>query len=216
MSVPWRAWCARTWQLRTARRAALKLIIGAEFTLTCGLKFVALAMNRQGYARLCALITHGRRAAPKGSYHLTREDVQRHLAGVPDPVAARCEPVVEQLQWLRSCFAGNLWIAVELLLKGTDREYLAQLPAIGREYCGAAGGERRCAHACAGAPPPAGCADRDPSRGDAGEAGARLYPNGERHLRERGRLARLYPPQLLAADAADRAALQLQSRRAAL
>ncbi|HUA89466.1 MAG TPA: hypothetical protein VL994_08530, partial [Steroidobacteraceae bacterium] len=29
------------------------------------------------------------------------------------------------------------------------------------------------------------------------EAGTRLYPNGERHLRERQRLKRLYPPQLL-------------------
>ena len=30
------------------------------------------------------------------------------------------------------------------------------------------------------------------------QAGSRLHPNGERHLRERSRLARLYPPQLLA------------------
>ena len=30
------------------------------------------------------------------------------------------------------------------------------------------------------------------------EAGTRLHPNGERHLRERARLARLYPPGLLA------------------
>ncbi len=30
------------------------------------------------------------------------------------------------------------------------------------------------------------------------QAGGRLYPNGERHLRERGRLARLYPSSMLA------------------
>src|SRR5690606_29888217 len=30
------------------------------------------------------------------------------------------------------------------------------------------------------------------------EAGSRLFPNGERHLRSRQRLARLYPPALLA------------------
>src|SRR5580658_6185131 len=113
---------------------ALQLIIGAEFTLSCGLRFVALATNRRGYARLCALITHGRRAAPKGSYHLRREDVQRHLEDclilwLPGP-----EPDVAQLQWLRDCFAGNLWIAVELLLKGTDREHLAKLQQLGRDY----------------------------------------------------------------------------------
>src|SRR5579872_5883389 len=53
----------------------LKLIVGAEFRLECGTRFVALAMNRRGYARLCRLITCGRRAAPKGEYRLTRADV---------------------------------------------------------------------------------------------------------------------------------------------
>ncbi|HTY93995.1 MAG TPA: error-prone DNA polymerase [Steroidobacteraceae bacterium] len=177
---------------------ALQLIVGAEFTLACGLKFVALAANRHGYARLCALITHGRRAAPKGSYHLTRADVQRHLADclilwLPGPA-----PVPEQLHWLRSCFAGDLWIAVELLLTGTDPEYLARLTAIGRE-CAVplvASGDvhmhvrsrRRLQDALTAIRHGVTLA----------QAGARLHPNGERYLRERGRLARLYPPQLLA------------------
>src|SRR5690349_6230801 len=54
---------------------ALKLIVGAEFTLTCGMRFVALAPNRQGYGRLCRLITRGRRVSEKGSYRLERLDV---------------------------------------------------------------------------------------------------------------------------------------------
>jgi error-prone DNA polymerase len=177
----------------------LKLIIGAEFILACGLKFVALVMNRRGYARLCALITHGRRSAPKGSYRLTREDVQRHLEDCLILWLPGATPVVAQLQWLRGCFAGRVWIAVELLLTGMDREYLAQLSQIGRD-----------------------CAVPLVASGDVhmhvrarrklqdaltairhgvtlAQAGARLCPNGERHLRERSRLARLYPPQLLAA-----------------
>jgi DNA-directed DNA polymerase III PolC len=176
---------------------ALKLIIGAEFTLVCGLKFVALVTNRHGYARLCALITHGRRAAPKGSYHLTRADVQRHLQDCLILWLPGAVPVVEQLQWLRRCFAGNLWIAVELLLRGQDPEYLAQLTAIGQE-CSVplvAGGDvhmhvrarRRLQDALTAIRHGVTLA----------QAGARLHPNGERHLRERGRLARLYPPQLL-------------------
>jgi error-prone DNA polymerase len=44
-------------------------------------------------------------------------------------------------------------------------------------------------------------ADRDPPRLHGGQAGARLFPNGERHLRSRtDALARLYPPELLAAS----------------
>ncbi len=87
---------------------ALKLIIGSEFTLACGLKFVALAMNRRGYARLCALITRGRRAAPKGSYHLTRADVQGGLEDCLILWLPGAAPEVAQLQWLRSGFAGRL------------------------------------------------------------------------------------------------------------
>ena len=177
---------------------SLKLLIGAEFTLACGLKFVALVTSRHGYARLCALITHGRRAAPKGSYHLTREDVQRHLQDCLILWLPGAQPEVGQLQWLREVFAGNLWIGVELLLKGRDQEYLAQLTALGQE-CGV---------------PRVACGDvhmhvRARRRlQDAltairhgvtlAEAGGRLYPNGERHLREIRRLARLYPAELLA------------------
>jgi error-prone DNA polymerase len=106
--------------------------------------------------------------------------------------------VVEELHWLQERFAGNLWIAVELLLKGTDQQCLAQLMDIGR----------------AGAVPLVASGDvhmhvRARRRlQDAvtairhgvtlAQAGARLYPNGERHLRERSRLARLYPAKLLA------------------
>src|SRR5580658_5945710 len=177
---------------------SLKLIIGAEFTLACGLKLVALATQRQGYARLCALITHGRRAAPKGSYHLTRADVQRHLQDCLILWLPGAVPVVEQLQWLRRCFAGNLWIAVELLLRGRDPEYLAQLTAIGQE-CAVplvASGD---VHMHARARRRLQDALTAIRHGvTLAQAGARLYPNGERHLRERSRLARLYPPQLLA------------------
>src|SRR5687767_7353641 len=48
-----------------AKEAGLPLIVGSEFTLACGLTFVALAASRQGYAQICQLITRGRRAARK-------------------------------------------------------------------------------------------------------------------------------------------------------
>src|SRR5215813_11836541 len=43
----------------------IKLIVGAEFRLTCGLKLAVLATSRRGYGRLCRLITRARRAAEK-------------------------------------------------------------------------------------------------------------------------------------------------------
>ena len=49
-----------------AREAGLPLVVGSEFRLVDGLRFVALATSRGGYAALSRLITRGRRAALAG------------------------------------------------------------------------------------------------------------------------------------------------------
>ncbi len=185
-----------------AKGRPLKLVIGAEFRLSCGLKFVALAIDRRGYGRLCRLITRGRRAADKGQYRLTRADLeaaapeQCFILWLPGP-----RPQPEPLHWLAALFPGKVRIAVELLRGGEDRLHLAALDRIGTE-CGIAliasgdvhmhvRARRRLQDALTavrlGVP--------------IAQAGARLYPNGERYLRERARLARLYPRPLLEASA---------------
>ena len=88
-----------------AKASPLKLLIGSEFRLSCGLKLVALAINRQGYARLCRLITRGRRQAQKGTYRLSRADVaaaqlqQCFILWIPAAV-----PRAEELAWLAAHF----------------------------------------------------------------------------------------------------------------
>src|ERR1700679_3561055 len=110
----------------------LQLLIGAEFRLECGLRFVALVIDRRGYARLCRLITRGRRAATKGEYSLTRVDLEKlgleqcFVLWVPG-----AQPREEEARWLAERLPG-VRIAVELLCEGTDREHLATLEGIGR------------------------------------------------------------------------------------
>ena len=186
-----------------AKDRPLKLIIGAEFRLTCHLKFAALAINRQGYGQLCRLITRGRRAAVKGEYTLTRADVA--AAALTDCFilwlpGIRAAP--EEAQWLAAHFPQRLRFAVELLREGGDAARLRELTRLGAGH----------------AVPLVACGDvhmhvraRRPLQ-DAltairagvpvSAAGARLYPNAERYLREPQRLARLYPPELLAASVA--------------
>jgi error-prone DNA polymerase len=65
-----------------AKEANLKLLIGAEITPTDTPPVVLLATNRQGYARLSTLITHGRRNAAKGECSLTFDDVAQHASGL--------------------------------------------------------------------------------------------------------------------------------------
>jgi error-prone DNA polymerase len=183
-----------------AKKRALKLIIGAEFRLACGLKWVALAIDRRGYAWLCRFITRGRRAAPKGQYSLTRQDLdasgpeQCFILWLP---AARPQP--EELEWLAARFAGKLWIAVELLRDGEDGARLAGLTALGARLgvpLLASGdvhmhvrARRRLQDALTAIRLNSAVA----------QVGSRLYPNGERYLREPARLARLYPRELLEA-----------------
>ena len=182
-----------------AKGKPLKLLIGAEFRLQCGLRLVALAIDRRGYGRLCRVITRGRRAAVKGEYSLTRADLEEcgleqcfilWLPGAP--------PREEEVSWLAACFGGQrVRIAVELLCEGADRAHLASLEDIGRRLglkLLASGdvhmhtrGRRRLQDAVTairlGIP--------------VAEAGWHLYPNGERYLREPVRLAKLYPADLL-------------------
>ena len=193
----------------------LKLLIGAEFQLDCGLRCVVLARNRTGYARLSRLITRGRRQAPKGEYSLARADLEEFLgdAATPGPgevvaegtlllwlprLQARALGEDSQALWLRTHFAGRAWIAVELVLDGRDRERLSMATALGDAHAlplTAAGDvhmhlreRRRLQDALTAVRHGVTLA----------EAGERLHPNGERYLRERARLARLYPPELLA------------------
>jgi error-prone DNA polymerase len=191
-----------------AKERGLPLVIGAEFRLLCGLKCVALATDRQAYGQLCRTITRGRRAAEKGRYRLERADLESGLGGCLVLLLPEGEPELraarwaEDARWLAEAFPGRGWVAVELLRDGLDRERLAALRALARDLALplVASGDvhqhlrarRRLQDALTavrlGVP--------------LAQAGWQLLPSGERYLRERARLAKLYPPELLAATLA--------------
>jgi error-prone DNA polymerase len=184
-----------------ARGRRLKLIIGSEFRLACGLQAVVLAMSRRGYGRLCRLITRGRRAALKGRYSLTRADLEAaaleecFVLWLPGACAS-----AEQLRWLAGRFPERLRIAVELLRGGADRERLAALTRLGGE-CAVpliASGDVHMHVRARRRLQDALTAIR--LKAPLSAAGLALYANGERYLRERARLARLYPRELLEAS----------------
>ena len=185
----------RAWQ--AAKEVGLPLIVGSEMQIEDGAKLVLLAENLAGYQKLCKLITVARRRAPKGSYRLLREDFPDATEGllalwVPnDPVDDR------EGQWLRARFPERLWLAVELHRGPDDAARLARLQARGRSMhlpLVAAGDVHMHARGRR-ALQDAMTAIRH--RTTVAEAGAWLFPNGERHLRALSALAGLYPPELL-------------------
>ena len=182
---------------QAARGQRMPLIVGAEFRLKCGLRFVALAPDRQGYGKLCRLITRGRRNAPKGSYALDRIDVQALLSGCLILWLPGLVPEASEGAWLQQLFPGDVWLAVELLREGRDRQRLAELQQVGRELSMplVAAGDVHMHVRERGELQDVLTAIRHTV--PLAEAGWRLHQNSERHLRSKADLARLYPPDLL-------------------
>jgi error-prone DNA polymerase len=117
-----------------AQKFNIKLIIGATLVCTDGLTLVALACSRQGYARLCRLITRARRAATKGAYRLERDWLDGALdecALIWLPTGAAPEP---QGEWLAARFRDRLWIGVELHHDGRDREHVADARRLSQRF----------------------------------------------------------------------------------
>jgi error-prone DNA polymerase len=175
-----------------------KLVIGSEFRLSTGLKLVALAQNRAGYARLCRLISKGRRAAEKGSYLLSPEAFDD---GLPDClllwIPDRRLTLAAEDCWICDAFDQRLWIAVELLADGLERQRLARLQGLSCDLALplVASGDvhmhrrsRRMLQDTLTAIRKKVTVDR---------AGFALYPNGERYLRSPELIARIYPDELV-------------------
>jgi error-prone DNA polymerase len=185
-----------------ANEHGLKLLVGTELQLIdeeqAGPKLVLLATSRAGYGNLSELITRGRRSAKKGTYRLTLADLDHGL----DECLALLVPAPEtghaHAGWLAERFPGRAWIAAELHCGPDDRARLEQLRALARAAdlpLVAAGdvhmhvrSRRRLQDVLT--------AVRlgRPVR----ECGHALFPNAERSLRQRMRLAQLYPASLLA------------------
>jgi error-prone DNA polymerase len=182
-----------------AKGCSLKLIVGSEVRLDDGTKLVLLAVDRRSYGGLSSLITVGRRRSSKGSYTLTRSDLEPVAAsGALALLVPGERPQPGCARWLAELFPAGAWIAAELHCGANDRARLAllgELAATSGLPLVAAGdvhmhlrSRKRLQDTLTAirlGKPVAQCVQA-------------LYPNAERGLRLRMRLAQLYPPDLLA------------------
>ena len=188
----------------------LQLIVGSEFRWG-PLRLVALARDAEGWGNLCEFISAARAAAPKGQYRVDDASAFALLRGcelllaldrecfdASDFIAASA--CVESARGqFDSYFDGHIWLAVELHLGCDDALWLDTLRRVGAQTglpLVAAGDVHM--HARSRKPLQdvvtavhLGCSVAD--------CGFALQPNAERHLRQRVRLAGIYPPDLLAA-----------------
>ena len=187
------------------RARDFRLLFGSEFDMgDC--RLVAIARDMEGWGGLCEFITAARMTAPKGEYRVGWDISDFSLlAGceilyVPKRnAAAGLEEIGTSLAKVVGVIGSRVWLAVELLHQLDDDLWLATLQEAGERYgvsLVAAGDvhmhvrSRKRLHdvitAVRVGKPVAQC-------------GLELQGNAERHLRQRKRLAGIYPPELLAA-----------------
>ena len=96
-----------------AKSVDIKLLIGSEFYLDEGIRFVLIAKNRMGYGYICNLISTGRNNATKGHYYLNKSHFKKSEKNcialwVPDMDATENKHI-QEIDWLTQYFNKQIW-----------------------------------------------------------------------------------------------------------
>ena len=192
-----------------AKAKGIRLIPACRLDLMDGMSLLAYPTNRDAYTKLSALLTVGNLRTEKGKCDLYKADVYRHAEGskfiVVPPSGLNSEfefePCFEKtLKEYKSVFESNLYIAASRRYQGDDSKYLHRLSQLSKRL----------------QIPLVATNDvhyHEPSRRQLQDiltcvrekctihnAGFRLHPNAERHLKtkeEMLRLFRQYPDAIL-------------------
>ncbi len=184
-----------------ARKAGVRLVVGARLEFTCGAGVLCLPTDRAAYGRLARLLTLGKRRAAKGGCRLTRDDLYDHGEGqivvVLPPGRADLSLIssttfARRLEEIRWRFGDRCYLAAHHLYRGDDARRIARLADLGK---------RVGAPLVATGDVLAHTPDRRPlidvltcirEGCTIAEAGLRLAANGERHLKSGREMARLF------------------------
>ncbi|AGU50390.1 error-prone DNA polymerase DnaE [Variovorax paradoxus B4] len=189
------------------RNPGFRLLFGSEFRFE-RFRLVVIANGTEGWGNLCEFITAARNTElPKGEYRVSWEDSDvaslqdcqvlfvphREPGGAVDAATLH-----EDLMAAKALYAGNLWLAVEMLNELDDDLWFVALMQAG-EQAGVplvAAGD---VHMHARSSKPLHDVLTAVREGKTVAAcGFALQSNAERHLRQRLRLAELYLPRMLA------------------
>ncbi|MEO0529738.1 MAG: error-prone DNA polymerase [Planctomycetota bacterium] len=201
-----------------AKEAGLRLIVGAELTFQDAPPVLAWPTDRNAYGRLCRLLTRGRRRAEKGHCELVLSDLLEHAEGLQVGIALDEPADHPSIRCLAEAFGDRASLLVDLHRMGDDAQRLTafgtlaksigiQLAACGDVHYHAP--DRRPLHDLVTAiRHGVTVAEAD---------GRALFANGERHLRSRNDIERLFRcrPDALArtVEIADRCRFSLDELR---
>ena len=183
---------------KAAKSLQIQLIIGTRLVLLDGFEIICLPTNKAAYSRLSKLLTVGNRRAPKGECHLTFEDVEHYSQGqifIAMPPYDITPEFKKQFQKLAQNLPNQSYLSLSRYYKGDDLKRLDQLANLARQN-----------------PKPCPMVVTNdvlyhiPNRRPLQDiitcirehctildAGFRLQPNAERHLKTPAEMERLFP-----------------------
>ncbi|MEQ5778424.1 error-prone DNA polymerase [Thalassospira sp. NFXS8] len=174
----------------------LQYIVGCRLDLADAPSLLCYPTDRQAYARLCRLLTLGKRRAPKGECELYLSDVVAHSDGIlfiAVPPHVPTATFYDQLITLQSCFSDQLWLSVSRFMDGFDPERLAFSQKV-ETGLGIPVVVTNDVHMHVRSRKPLQdvlTCIRHHCRIE--DAGYRLFPNGERHIKSPREMAALFP-----------------------
>lgn len=181
-----------------ARDCGLRLIVGSEIHCVDGLRLVLLADSAAAYRNIAHLVTTGRRRQAKGQYLLAADDLAHLEHGLVIWLPRFDADDDDSAAWVAGCFGERAWIGLGLFYSGRDGQLLAHARRLSHTHglpLTAAGDVHMHTYRRA---PLHDTLTAIRLGTTVMEAGHALHANGERSLRPRERLARIYPPELLA------------------
>lgn len=114
----------------------LKLLIGSRFTLSNGVRLIAIAPSKQAYSELSGFITLARMRSEKGTYEAHFEDLRFRLQyclviwiGLTEDATQTLSDIADLL---KAAFKGRLWIGINHQLDGTESETFSRWLTISR------------------------------------------------------------------------------------
>jgi error-prone DNA polymerase len=120
-------------QLAHERSQTFKLITGVRLVFADGTDdIVAYPQNREGWGRLCRLLTRGNTRAKKGECLLYLDDLLNHARDflLVAMLGRDAEPLINLLPRLHEAAPGSVWLGATMPRRGDDQRRLAQFKKI--------------------------------------------------------------------------------------
>jgi error-prone DNA polymerase len=203
-----------------AKKASIKLVVGARLVTTDGFEAICHPTDRSAYGRLCRLLTHGNRQAPKGACYLSFEEILAAQDGqifIVMPPRTSSPTFIERIAALAAAARGRVHLGASFLYRGDERRRLGKLAELAAQVRAPLVATNDVLYHDPTRRPLADVLTCIRDKCTIVDAGFRLEANAERHLKSGAEMTRLfarYPEAVaLTLAIAERARFSLETLR---